>query len=98
MAILRRLDEISRGLGVAPGISESTASLWRIHLFSAFAVVAVCVILFVAGEHLAGAVFLLLGVPISGAWAWKGWTYQRDRQFRAQPTPNRENGPEKPSS
>ena len=99
MAILRRLDEISRRLGVAPRINESTASLWRVHLFAALAVVAASVILFVAGDYLRGAVFLLIGGAINGAWAWKGWAYQRqDRPPPKGSTPSPPTGPDEHSS
>ena len=99
VAILRRLDEISRRLGVAPRINERTASLWRVHLLAALVVVAAGVIVFVAGDYLLSATLVLIGGAVNGAWAWTGWAYQRQHRPSATwSTPSPPTSPDEHSS
>ena len=84
---MQRLDELAQRWGLAPRINESTTALWRVHLAAAMVVVATTAILFVAGDYWLGAGLLLMGGPINGAWAWKGWRYQRQDRPVASASP-----------
>lgn len=92
------MDEISHRVGRTAPLSDSTTSLWRLHLFLALILITATVVLVFVGRPLSAAVVLLIGAGLNGASALKGWAYRREHLATATGlTPGPPSGPKEHS-